>query len=156
MASMIEHAVAREIHVKMDEDPVFYQSLSDRLAAIIDDYRQDRITGAERLRNLHEVLEDAKHPEKRAKDIGVDEEVVPFYELLKVEAGEGIDLKSAASKIVEILKSHVVIDWLQKEDVKRTMRKEVKRELRSAEYPADKIQDMATALVELAERRYPK
>ena len=156
IASMIEHAVAREINVKMDEDPIFYQSLSDRLASIINDYHQERISGAERIMHLHEVLEDARHPEQRAKDIGVDTEVAPFYQLLTSEAEDGTDFRTTATTIVEILKSHVVIDWHQKEDVKRLMRREIKRELRSAEYPQEKIQDIASKLVELAERRYPR
>jgi len=156
MASMIEHAVSREINVNMNDDPVFYQSLSDRLATIINDYHQERISGAERLGQLNEVLEDARHPEQRAKDIGVEPEVAPFYELITADIDEETDYREIATNIVGILKSHVVIDWSQKEDVKRQMRRKIKRELRSVEYPQEKLEDIASRLVELAERRYPR
>lgn len=59
-ASEIEHAIKHEINIKLDENPVFYESLKERLERIIEDYRQRRIDEAERLKLLQEILEEAR------------------------------------------------------------------------------------------------
>ena len=55
--------------------------------------------------------------------------------------------------IFEILKKECVIDWIDKPDVQREMRRVVKRKLRLAGCPADKIEELTTALVEVAQVR---
>ncbi|WP_292405412.1 MULTISPECIES: type I restriction endonuclease subunit R [unclassified Methanoculleus] len=153
-ASMIEHAVKHEIHLKLDEDPVFYEGLLDRLNRILEEYRHQQITSTERLARLTAVLDDARHPQRHAGVLGLDPEVAPFYQVMAVDIDNPEPLKEAAIEICAILKEHTVIDWQQKEDTRRVMRQRIKRVLRAVGYPSDKIQDMAVRLVELAARRY--
>ena len=68
-ASEMEHAIRHEIHVRMDANPVFYQSLRERLAQIIDDRRQARIDAAEQLRLLGTVVQDLKNVHRTAESI---------------------------------------------------------------------------------------
>ncbi|MDD3622977.1 MAG: HsdR family type I site-specific deoxyribonuclease, partial [Methanofollis sp.] len=153
-ASTIEHAVKREIHLKLDEDPIFYESLLDRLNRILEEYKQDRITSAERLTHLTGVLDDVKHPQRHAETLGLDPEVAPFYRVMAADIEDPEPLKEAATEICAVIKEHAVIDWQQKEDTKRVMRQKIKRVLRSVRCPKDRVQDMAVKLVELAARRY--
>ncbi len=153
-ASMIEHAVKREIHLKLEDDPIFYESLLDRLNRILQEYEQQRISSAERLARLTAVLDDARNPQRHAGTLGLDPEVAPFYLVMAAEIENPERFKEAASDICAVVREHTVIDWQQKENTKRVMRQNVKRVLRSVGYPQDKIQDMAVRLIELAARRY--
>ncbi|QSZ66161.1 type I restriction endonuclease subunit R [Methanofollis aquaemaris] len=153
-ASMIEHAVKREIHLKLDEDPVFYEDLLARLNRIIEDYEQDRITSAERLTRLTGVLDDVKHPQRHAETLGLDPEVAPFYRVMAADIEDPEPLKEAATEICAVIKEYAVIDWQKKEDTKRVMRQKIKRVLRSVGYPKDRVHDTAVNLVDLAVRRY--
>jgi type I restriction enzyme R subunit len=153
-ASMIEHAVKREIHLKIDEDPIFYEGLLDRLNRILQEYEQQQITSAERLTRLTTVLDDARHPKRHAEALGLDPEVAPFYQVMAAEIANPEPLKEAAGEICAIVKEHAVIDWQQKEETKRLMRQKIKRVLRSVGYPQERLQDMAVRLVDLAARRY--
>lgn len=153
-ASMIEHAVKREIHLKLEEDPVFYEGLLDRLNRILEEYTQERITSAERLTRLTAVLDDARHPQRHAEVLGLDPEVAPFYQVMAADIEDPEPLKEAAGEICVVVKEHAVIDWQQKEETQRVMRQKIKRVLRSVGYPQDRVQDMAVCLVELAARRY--
>lgn len=153
-ASEIEHAIKHEITVKIDENPVFYESLSERLRRIIDDYKQFRIDSTVQLKLLRDLLEDVKSPEKHAAYLGVDPDVAPFYELITLDSKDKETLKPVAQEIYETLKELTVVDWQQKEDIKRELRRQIKRLLRAASYPAEDIQDRTSQLIDLAARRF--
>ena len=47
-----------------------------------------------------------------------------------------------------------VVDWQSNEEVKRLMRRDIKRELRpSGDYTEDQLEELANWIVELAQRR---
>ncbi len=153
-ASMIEHAIKREIHLKLEEDPVFYETLLDRLNRILHEYEQQQIGSAERLSRLTTVLDDARNPQRHAGTLGLDPEIAPFYLVMAAKIDNPERFKEAATDICAAIREHAVIDWQQKENTKRIMRQNIKRVLRSVGYPQDRIQDMAVRLIELAARRY--
>ena len=138
----------------MDENPVFYESLMERLKRIIEDYKQKCITEAERLKLLQAVLDDIRSPERFALQQGVELEVFPFYQLVQTKISDEVGLSSLAQEIYSALKKHAVVDWQQKEDAKREMRRDIKRLLRS-ELSGNDLQDLTTQLVDLAARRFP-
>lgn len=152
-ASEIEHAIKHEISIKIDENPVYYESLRERLKRIIEDYIQNRINSAEQLKLLRDMLEEAKAPERRAAQLGVDPDVAPFYELITKDSDDKASLKPVSEEIYSVLKELTVVDWQQKEDVKRELRRQIKRLLRAADYPAEYIQDMTANIIDLAARR---
>ena len=59
-ASEMEHAIRHEINVRVEENPVFYQSLRERLEAIIAERRQERMDAAEQLSLLSSLRDDLK------------------------------------------------------------------------------------------------
>jgi type I restriction enzyme R subunit len=152
-ASEIEHAVKHEIHIKLDENPVYYESLKQRLERIINDYRQERLDSAERLKLLSEILEEVRQPEIHARQVGLDADVAPFYDLLMVDNTNSEDMKAIANEIVAVFKNLAVVDWEYKEDTKREMRRQIKRILMEIKYPAEAIPDMVSRILELATRR---
>jgi type I restriction enzyme R subunit len=46
-----------------------------------------------------------------------------------------------------------IVDWARKDDVQREMRRLIKRQLRAAAYPADKVDAVAESVVDLMKRR---
>jgi len=153
-ASEMEHAIKHVLSVKMGENPVFYESLMDRLKRIIEDYKQKCITEAERLKLLRGLLDDVRSPEKFALQHGVELDVFPFYQLVQTKISDEERLTSLAQQIYAALKEHAVVDWQQKEDTKREMRRDIKRLLRS-NLSGNDLQDLTTQLVDLAARRFP-
>lgn len=153
-ASEIEHAIKHEITVKIDENPVFYESLSERLKRIIEDYIRGRIDSTEQLKLLRYLLEDVRAPERHATELGVDPDVAPFYELIVKDSKDKETLKPVAEEIHATLKELTVVDWQQKEDIKRELRRQIKRLLRAASYPTESIQDRTSQIIDLAARRF--
>ncbi len=59
-----------------------------------------------------------------------------------------------ASVLEEQLEPQVsIVDWAQKDDVQREMRRLIKRQLRAASFPPDKIDATAESIVDLMKRR---
>lgn len=167
-ASEMEHAIRHEIHVRMDESPVFYQSLRERLSQIIEDRRQSRIDAAEQLRLLGTVVQDLKNVHRTAEAIGLDESGLAIYELLgtATDAGGGrangtaggggpVDgvRREQAAQILAELQELTIVDWVHKEDVQRRMRQAVKRNLRGSNFPREQIESLTARLMDLARVR---
>jgi type I restriction enzyme R subunit len=82
-ASEMEHAARSHIRKNLDQDPVFYQGLSDRLEAILqkfgDEWKQLALALAD---FVHEV----KQGRSKDDDLGLDPELhAPFFDLLQQE-----------------------------------------------------------------------
>lgn len=159
-ASRMEHAIQRTITVKLHEDPVFYETIKDRLKRIIDERREQRIDDAEEFRLLMKLRDDLKGGQHdNADSLGIREESFPFYGLLKKHVSEAPDsamnskLGELSDAVFDALKQEAVIDWAQKEDVQREMRRKVKRLLRLADFATDDMEAVTTELLDLARVR---
>lgn len=162
-ASRIEHAMSRTITIKMHEDPVFYESLHDRLQRIIEERRMARIDDVKEFQLLSSLREDARKGQRETADaLGLDEDSFAVFGLLQQRLDGGVHknlegkLRDLAGSIFETLQQEAVIDWTGKEDIQREMRRKIKRELRLADCPADKIEEVTTAIMDLARVRLAK
>jgi type I restriction enzyme R subunit len=176
-ASEMEHALRHEISVRLEEDPVFYQSLKERVEKIIEEKRQERIDATTQLKLLQTIKDEMVNVHNVAEDMGMSESEFAFYNLLsnvvvgagsprpfsppdsfgvgeeQAPYGEEEPKKELAGLILESLEKLAVIDWIHKEDVQRQMRRQIKRHLRAAGYKPDEIEPLTTGLMELARVR---
>jgi type I restriction enzyme R subunit len=175
-ASEMEHAIRHEINIHLAEDPVFYQRLSQRLEEIIRERRQNRIEAIEVIQRLQDVAEEMRNVQKKAERLGLSPDGLAFYNLLSEQAEEKADsipsyrvaeepvgygsdqdnLKALAANILKTLEELAVIDWTQKDDVQREMRRQIKRHLRAAGFEADQIEALTARLMDLARARLAK
>jgi type I restriction enzyme, R subunit len=156
-ASEMEHAIRHEIHVKLDENPAFFVSLREKLEQIIEDRKAKRIDAAQQLKLFEALKSELRGHADAAEKLGLTETGFAIYGLLR--AGEPIrkddEAKTAlASVLEEQLEPHVaIVDWATKDDVQREMRRLIKRQLRAASVPADRIDATAESIVDLMKRR---
>lgn len=173
-ASEMRHALTHEISVRAEENPVLYRSLRERLEEVIRLTKEERLQAAEQLRRLESVARDLRAASHTAGDLGfTDDRAYAFYRLLEEPApgtdivqeeqapyGDGPKVESGrrqlAEDILRMLESLAVIDWTQKDDVQRLMRKQIKEKLRETGYPLEKLEPMTLKLMELARNRLAK
>lgn len=163
-ASEMEHAVRHEIHVKLEEDPAYYQSLRERLEQIIEDRKQERIDAAEQLSLLQGLVDDVRGQAKAAEGEGMSETGYAIYGLLKgaqvssVAEGKAKysseQMHDVATAIESAVETHVaIVDWTKKNDVQREMRRQIKRRLPSEMYGKSDQERVAEAIVDLLKVR---
>lgn len=165
-ASEMEHAIKHEIHVKLDEDPAYYMSLRQRLEEIIEDRKARRIDAAKQLDLLQALVKDLRGSADVAGKLGLSSTGFALYGLLLSggisragDAPTGHDHKDGAKVALaglleEAVAPHVgIVDWVNREDVQKDMRRLVKRQLRAAQTPEDRIDTLAEQVVDLLKRR---
>lgn len=166
-ASEMEHAIKNEIHVKLEENPVFYTSLRERLEQLIDDRKARRIDAAQQLKLFEDLRKELRGHAQAAENVGLSETGFAIYGILAepkpltLAEAPGTPYamvdeskKELASLLEEQLEPQVaIIDWTKKDDVQREMRKRIKRQLRAAGFKDDKIDPIAETIVDLLKRR---
>lgn len=156
-ASEMEHAIRHEIRVKFDENPVHYKSLREKLEDLIKAWKEHRLETVQLVLQLQELIKQDIHGYNESQNTtsGVVREQRPFYDLLRTELPSGefddgqlVDLTQIVVEDVSALQK--IRDWTTKDDTQRDMRSRIKRQLRAAKCPSDKLDYMAQQIMNLA------
>jgi type I restriction enzyme, R subunit len=140
-AAEIEHAIRHEIHVHRDENPAAYTSLWMQLEKIVSDRREARVSAASALSRLEDIV--SQVAEARAGQsvmtkglAGTAGAILPFFDHTIADE----DRADAATEVARALEDYaVVVDWQQKEDVQRQMRRAIKEHLRTLGWMRQKL-----------------
>ena len=162
-ASEMEHAIRHEINVRVEENPVFYESLRKRLEEIIEQHRLERLDAAEQFKLFASLVEDLQGEQSRAQDIGLEARGYAIYGLLEQARPMMVQEPAApydaanrdlASLIDESVTPFTeLVDWWEKDDVQRQMRSKIKRHLRASGMASDPVERLASDIVDLAKVR---
>lgn len=164
-ASEMEHGIRHEIHVHLEEDPVFYRSLRERLEKIIEARKARRVSAARQLELFESVKREMLGRADLARETGLSETGLAIYGLL-AGGGRGDEVaeppvpygdepaKALAEVIEETVADDVrIVDWVRKDDVQRDMRRRIKRHLTAARYGREEATRVANRVLELLKAR---
>ncbi|WP_342421456.1 type I restriction endonuclease subunit R [Paenibacillus sp. FSL E2-0178] len=158
-ASEMEHAIRHEIRVKLDENPVLYTSLKKKLEELIEARKLKQMDIFEMMEKMQEIMGEMRDAARKGEHLGLTREQYPFFLMLEKQLPEE-DNKEALKALTEVITEKIqelsVIEWTQKDDVKREMRQQTKRQLRVFKCPEDKLESLTIQLVDLAGIHYKK
>lgn len=160
-ASEMEHAIRKHCTVHFDEDPAFYQRLSDKLEKLLQQHKDNwlaLVEGCETLRR------EAVAGRVEALD-GLTKEATTFHDFV---AGLAFDdgvvppehataLKTLVTRVIEQLQDTIdIIDFWKKPIEVKKLRALVTTELLACPIPAvaEKHERLAVEIVKLAEKRH--
>ena len=171
-ASVMEHAIRAQIHERLEQNPVFYERLSQRLARIIEQMRSQLIDAAEAYRQMADLQKDVQSEATVAARHGLSPLSLAIYEILQEPRGSDaeernvhqdpgtyvIDMDDVARytalQVERVLAGHTVIEWHTNEDVQRQMRRDVKGSLRTTGlYTEGLLDELANLIVQVAKSR---
>lgn len=155
-AAEMEHAIKHEIRMKLDENPVLYTSLKERLEELIEQRKEKQLTIEDMLEAMHGMMHEMRNNAQESVAHGFDPKQYPFYQMLEQELDgfEADNLKDLTHSITGKINELAVIDWTVKDDVKREMRRQIKKKLREYKCPGKKVEALTIWLIELAEVHY--
>lgn len=134
-ADTIAHRTKKTIDERMEEDPFFYRRFSKILAEVIEAWREKRISDAEYLRQVIEVMTAVR--ERRIDDLPVElegrETARAFYgvvneildRLMEGSAEAKQTAADAALEIDRIIETNKVVDWANNLDAQNEMRNRI-------------------------------
>ncbi len=108
-ASEMEHAIRHHIKKKLDEDPVHYQKLSERLDEILTKLKDD---WAQQVLALQDFIEEAgRGRQEEADGLGLDPQLhAPFFDVLKEEREKEAPVRGANAKWL----AEVTVDMVER------------------------------------------
>lgn len=160
-ASEMEHAIRKHCKIHFDEDPAFYQRLSEKLERLIQEHKDNWKELADEYEKLRK---EASEGRTEAMD-GLTKEATTFYDYVTQLAFNGADvpgeatfrLKKLMTRIVELLQETIdVIDFWKKPVEIKKLRGNIDTEILLADIPAleAKHERLAVEIVKLAEKRH--
>ncbi len=170
-ADRIASATRRAITEKMDEDPTFYKQFSELLEETIRAYRQKRLSEREYLNSVVDLASKVARKD-RGRDVPEsirgDEDAQAFFGVLegqlKIKDDEpmaGDEAASIALEIIDIIKSHLIVDIWSNEVAQNKLRNaiddyffDVLRDERGVDLPVEVLDDLELKIMDLARARF--
>ncbi len=170
-ADRIASATRRAITEKMDEDPTFYKQFSELLEETIRAYREKRLSEREYLNSVVDLASKVARKD-RGRDVPEsirgDEDAQAFFGVLdgqlKTKDDEpvaGDEAASIALEIIDIIKSHLIVDIWSNEVAQNNLRNaiddyffDVLRDERGVDLPVEVLDDLELKIMDLARARF--
>lgn len=170
-ADRIASATRRAITEKMDEDPTFYKQFSELLEETIRAYREKRLSEREYLNSVVDLASKVARKD-RGRDVPEsirgDEDAQAFFGVLegqlKIKDDEPVAGDEAASislEIIDIIKSHLIVDIWSNEVAQNKLRNaiddyffDVLRDERGVDLPVEVLDDLELKIMDLARARF--
>jgi type I restriction enzyme R subunit len=170
-ADRIASATRRAITEKMVEDPTFYKQFSELLEETIRAYREKRLSEREYLNSVVDLASKVARKD-RGRDVPEsirgDEDAQAFFGILdgqlKTEGDElvaGDDAAAIAQQIIDIIKSHLIVDIWSNEVAQNNLRNaiddyffDVLRDEKGVELPVEVLDELELKIMDLARARF--
>jgi type I restriction enzyme R subunit len=132
------------------------KSFMDMLDKTIKHYTNRSVEAAQVIEELVELARKVREEKSRAKQEGLSEEELAFYDALGVNDSAvkilgDETLRNIALELTKMIRKSVTIDWTQRESVQAEIRLKVKKILRKYSYPPDKEKKATETVLEQAE-----
>lgn len=145
-----------EISSRMKGNIIRYRSLFEMLEEIIEQYENNIINSAKVIEKLIEIAKEIKKVELAAKDLGLSDEELAFYDSLS-EGKKSLkdeELKKLVKEIVSTLRRDVSIDWTNHDVIKAKIRQNVRLILLKSDLRYEEIDTMVNRIYLQAEELY--
>jgi type I restriction enzyme R subunit len=170
-ADRIASATRRAITEKMDEDPTFYKQFSELLEETIRAYREKRLSERDYLNGVVNLANKVARKD-RGRDVPEsirgDEDAQAFFGILEGQlktAGDvlvgGEDAANIAQQIIDIIKSHLIVDIWSNEVAQNNLRNaiddyffDVLRDEKDIDLPVEVLDDLELKIMDLARARF--
>jgi len=162
-ASEIEHAIKHHIKIKIDDDPEYYKSLSERLEEIIQKHAKKWDELVQLLLDLRDNIETDR--EKCASDLGLTETEFAFHNILVAEittlnGDDSLDeqtydtVKELVQSLVQMMdEASKIVDFFNKWDEQKRVKRQIKHAI-IEHFDISLVKPVTERFVELAKVRF--
>jgi type I restriction enzyme R subunit len=170
-ADRIASATRRAITEKMEEDPTFYRQFSDLLEETIRAYRERRLSERDYLNSVVDLASKVARKDRGREvpePIRGNEDAQAFYGVLYAQLTtkdgaqlSGDDAALIAVDIVEIIKTHLIVDIWSNDVAQNNLRNaiddfffDILRDQKGIELPVEVLDDIELRIMDLARARF--
>jgi type I restriction enzyme R subunit len=162
-ASEIEHAIKHHIKVKIDDDPEYYKSLSERLEDIIKKKEDKWDELVQLLMDFRGSIEENR--ERQAEDLGLSDTEFAFHNILmselsnamgveSVDQGTHDSVKEVVRRLVSMMdEASQIVDFFNKWDEQKRVRVQIKRAIMDS-FDESMVKPVTERFMELAKVKF--
>lgn len=166
-ADTIISRTKKTITEKWEEDPVFYERFSRMLDKILEEYRQKRLSDADRLQKAQEVMEAVRdRTGDNVPPILKNKEIAKAYygwthKRLETYATEGTDPKELAALLAVEIEDKIdrlrIVNWKENDDVKNEMSNAIEDAVLDTglKVPFGELDELIKEILDIAVKRLP-
>ncbi len=157
-ASEVENAIKHHIKINIDEDPEYYNKLSERLENIIRRHEEKWDELVQLLLDLRDNIEEDH--QKQADDLGLSPTELSFYNILIAKLGgeQTVDenrAKAVVQLLVEMLDDATqIVDFFSKWDEQKRVKRDIKRILIEEFVDEDIVKPVIDRFMKLAKVKF--
>jgi type I restriction enzyme R subunit len=153
---LLERLLGDEIHARKSRNLAQAKSFQQLLQRTLERYHARLIDAAAVIQAMLQIRKDMEAADKRAKDLGLEQDEVAFYDAIAANYGEIYStevLRDLVHDVVQSVKRNAKPDWTapHRDDVKAQVRAAVKRVLRSRGVKAEHLDEITKRVMEQAE-----
>ncbi|WP_454190315.1 type I restriction endonuclease subunit R [Paenibacillus sp. Marseille-Q7038] len=159
-AAQMEHAIKKEISVRLGEDEVYYTSLKQKVEELLTRYKERQMTIFELLEKLDAVRDEMIEKVNGKTNSGLTYMQEPYYNKLHevCEQRAEYELKEIAVDVQQFIEERVtpISDWTTKTDFKRQLTGDLKVKLLKQKMDMSDASMLTGYFTALAETQYGK
>ncbi len=145
-----------EIKLRRYKNIIKYTSLKEQVELVIQRYHENAIDSYTTILELVKCAREITEEDQRARQLGLEEEELAFYEILAKHQQAITDNKlisELVKQIVQSIKKNLQVDWYKKPDAKAHIMLAVKKILRG-KITLDELNTVMEEIMEQATERY--
>ncbi len=116
-----------ELRLKNKNNLIRYRSLLDMLEKIIEEYKNNLLNSAKTIEKLVKLAKEAQKVASEAKNIGLEDDELAFYDVLTTKDSDNEKIKIIARDIVQKIKEELTIDWVGNEIIESRVKSGINR-----------------------------
>ncbi|WP_231584088.1 type I restriction endonuclease subunit R [Domibacillus indicus] len=130
-AAQMEHAIRKEISVKIEADEVYYTKVSERLKQLLERFKERQLTIDELIEEYRRLRDELVEKEAGKTQSGLTKEQEPYFNKFR-EVYEGVrdeaELKEWSADVHRYFEERVTVipDWKAKMDFRRKLNADLK------------------------------
>jgi len=141
-----------EIRLRIKKNKIRYHSLSELLEKIIEEYENRVINASKVIERLIELAQEIKKADKEARETGLSEEELAFYDAIasKKMIKQDEKIKELVKELVKIIRRDLTIDWTNNDIINARIRDNVRLLLLKNDFKPEETEEMTNLIYQQA------
>ncbi|MFC2125012.1 type I restriction enzyme endonuclease domain-containing protein, partial [Bacteroidota bacterium] len=153
---LLRQILNNEISARRGRNIHKYKTLKEQIEQVIEKYHKNAIDSYTAIVALVEQAKEIQDEDKRAKELGLSEEELAFYDIVAHHESairEHDKIKEIVHNVCKAVTKNLQLDWYKKENARAAIRLAVKKELRG-KVKLSELDAIMAEIMEQAEGQY--
>ncbi|HHE45874.1 MAG TPA: DUF3387 domain-containing protein, partial [Candidatus Moranbacteria bacterium] len=149
---ILRKLLSDEIKIRKKKNRIRYSSFLELLEKIIEEYENRMISASKVIERLVELTKEIKKADNKAKETGLTDEELAFYDAIidKKIIKQDEKIKKIVKELVKVIRRDITIDWTNSEIIKARIRDNVRLILLKNQFKPKEVENITNVVYQQA------